>query len=135
MTSRSGALATKNLSAEAKSIMDYMKTEFAKFKTEVSEDINNLRSDFTDLRELLAPKLKEIDDLKMHFTCLEDKVRKLENTIDEADAYERRDTVIIAGTGLPVSSQGENCGAIVQQLVKDHLSLEIQISDINTAHR
>ena len=71
MTSRSGALATKNLSAEAKSIMDYMKTEFAKFKTEVSEDINNLRSDFTDLRELLAPKLIEVDDLKIYFTCFE----------------------------------------------------------------
>ena len=49
--------------------MDYMKTEFAKFKTEVSEDINNLRSDFTDLRELLALKFKEVNDVKMHFTC------------------------------------------------------------------
>ena len=54
--------------------MDYMKTEFAKFKTEVSEGHNKLRSDFTDLRKLLAPKLKEVDDLKMHFKYLEDKV-------------------------------------------------------------
>ena len=34
----------------------------------------------------------------MHFTCHEDKVRKLQNTIDEADAYVRRDTVINAGS-------------------------------------
>ena len=61
--------------------------------------------------------LKEVDNLKMHFTCLEDKFRKLENIIDEVDAYERRDNVIIAGTGLSMSSQGVNCEAVVQKLV------------------
>ena len=110
-----------------------MKTGFAKFKTEVSEDLNKLRSNFAELRELLDPKLKEVDDLKMHLPCLEGKVRKLENTIDEGDTYKRRDTVIIAGTALPMYSQGEKCGAIVQKLVKDHLSFEIQTLDINTA--
>ena len=69
ITSRTGSLPTKNLSAEAKFIMDYMKTEFAKFKNEMIEDLNKLRSDFTDLRELLALKFKEVNDVKMHFTC------------------------------------------------------------------
>ena len=41
----------------------------------------------------------------------------------------------IAGTGLPMSSQDENCGAILQKLVKDIFSLEIQISDISTAQK
>ena len=63
---------------------------------------------FTNLRELLTQTLK-VDDFKMQFTCLEDRVRKLQTTIDDADAYERRDAVIIAGLGLPTFSQGENC--------------------------
>ena len=59
-----------------------------------------MESGFADLREFIALKLKEIDDFSIYFTCLEDKVRKFENTIDEVDAYERHDTVIITGTGL-----------------------------------
>ena len=37
---------------------------------------------------------------------LEGHVRKLEVYIDDADAYERRDTIIITGLNLLVSLQG-----------------------------
>ena len=67
---------------------------------------------------------------------LESHVRNLEDYIEDADAYERRDTIIIiAGRNLPVSLQGENCGFLVQRLLTDHLSFEVETSDINTTHR
>ena len=68
-------------------------------------------------------KVSNIMTSSRQILCLEDKFRKLENTIDEADAYERRDSVTIACTGLPgrkFSSQAKNCGAIVQKRVKVH---------------
>ena len=62
---------------------------------------------------------------------LEDHVRKLEDNIKDADAYERRDTTIIFARNLSVSVQIENCGFLVRKLLRDHLSFKIQTSDIN----
>ena len=59
MSSRTGALANKNLSADCRGhvpTVDYIETDFLKFKTEVSEDLNNLRVlkiKFVSLKTLL----------------------------------------------------------------------------------
>ena len=127
-TRNMSAIPDLNVSGDAKVLLDYMKVEFNKF----TQELTNLRSDFYDL---LASKLKEVDDLKVQVVSLEKHVKKLEDEVDSANAYERRDVVIFSGKGLPACTQGENCSAVVQKLVKDNLSLELDMSDISTAHR
>ena len=112
---------------EAKSIMEHVKTEFEKLTTDQYDELQKLREGFRNMRdqftELLSSKFKEVDNLKQQTVSLESHVRKLE----DADAYERRDTIIIiAGRNLPVSLQGVNCCFFVQKLRKDYLSFEIQ---------
>ena len=55
--------------------------------------------------------------------------------MDDNDAYERRDTIIIAGQGIPEVSQGEICSNVVRNLIQEKLNIVIQNNDISTAHR
>ena len=63
------------------------------------------------------------------------KVEKLESYIDDADAYERRDTVILSGSALPAATIGENCNEVTRQILKRELNMEIPLTEINTCHR
>ena len=42
----------------------------------------------------------------------------LEANMDDNDAYERRDTMMIAGQGIPEVSQGEICSNVLINLIK-----------------
>ena len=59
----------------------------------------------------------------------------LEERHDEADNYERRDTMLIAGDGVPHVTAGENCNALVCSMVKEKLKIIISPNDISTSHR
>ena len=81
-----------------------------------------------DKSELIASLQDEVSHLKST-------ISKLEGRIDDADAYERRDTLIIAGEGVPVVTVGESCTSIVGDLIKHKLKINVAPGDISTAHR
>ena len=58
----------------------------------------------------------------------------MEEKLDEADAYERRDTVILSGQDLPTATDGER-SCDVCSLVKEKFKLNICSTDISTTHR
>ena len=68
-------------------------------------------------------------------SSLKNHVLKLESMIDESDAYERRDCLVLSGPAIPVVTPHENCSLIVQQLAKQNLNLVISSTDVSTAHR
>ena len=45
--------------------------------------------------------------------------------MDDNDAYERGDTIIIAGDGILEISEGEICSIVVKNLIKEKLNMEI----------
>ena len=57
----------------------------------------------------------------------------MENTIDDQESYERRDTVIFAGDTIPIATTGEKCANIVINLVKEKLGIEMPVNEMNTA--
>ena len=82
----------------------------------------------------LAEKTEKIQVLESQVKTLLNRVEKLEDAIDEGDAYERRDTLIISGEGSVVS-QDETPVDVICSLVKEKLKLNLHQSDISTAHR
>ena len=84
--------------------------------------------------ELLKVKNAEIGQLRKTVTALEERVDALEGKVDAADAYERRDTLIVSGS-VPNAEQGENCKSIVREMLKEKTRLSIDLSDISIAHR
>ena len=56
----------------------------------------------------------KINHLKTEVDLLKQKVNKMEEKLDEADAYERRDTVILSGQDLPTATDGErSCDGVL----------------------
>ena len=109
------------LTGENKSIVLVIVEEFRKMKTEFLDTITE--------------RNQEVDSLKNDVKELRAKVSELEQCVDQADAYERLDTIIVSGGSVPAFTNGENCSTILKVLIKKKLHLEISSSDINTANR
>lgn len=85
--------------------------------------------------EALTSKETRIEDLECEVRTLKMKLSRVEERVDDADAYERRDTLLITGDDVPVVRDGEVCCEVVRELIKDKLKLNIAQSDISTCHR
>ena len=119
--------------------IEKVKREFGEIVTEKINVINiSLLSEMERLRtefmETLHSKTREVDQLRGEVDMLKKKLSILEDNLDGAEAYERRDSIIVSG-GIPAEVSGENCVEIVRQIAKEKLKLEIATSDISTAHR
>jgi hypothetical protein len=105
----------------------------------ITKQFEELASKFEELKEEFRSKLSEkdrqVDCLQDEVEGLKSKVSILEDRIDDADAYERRDTIIFSGKSVPLVSDEENCAAIVGSIMKEKLKLVMAPSDISTAHR
>ena len=68
-------------------------------------------------------------------SALEVQLKQARNKIDDADQYERKDSVIISGNAVPPMAEEEDTHTLVQKLLKDHFNTDITLRDINTTHR
>lgn len=94
---------------------------------------------FTPLCDSLSKKLSvkdaRIDKLEQEVSYLRKYILSLEEKIDDSEAYERRDTVILSGSSVPVASDSENCSDLICDLVRDKVRVNLKSSDISVAHR
>ena len=94
---------------------------------------------FKEMKEDFQTKIEErdakISELSTEVKTLKDRVVKMEQLTDDADAYERRDTLILSGDKVPAFSVGENSSHLVQNLVKEELKINLPADGISTAHR
>ena len=98
-----------------------------------------LRVQFKQVREdfsnLMTSKYEEISLLKQEIAELKSVVSIIENSVDEADCYERRDTIILSGRLIPEVVDSENVATIARNLVKKYVNVTVPVTGINTAHR
>ena len=115
-------------SKDGKSLKAAFLTFLQEFPTKLLETVNSIREDNRVKDEKISNLEKTVDELSA-------KVLKLEEGLDDQEAYERRDTLIISGKNVPTVSPNENCPALVQKVVADNLNLSISSSDISVSHR
>ena len=106
-------------------VISAMKKEFHK----MSEDIK------TEFTALLSKRDEEIKTLQHEVVNLKKFVNKLESTIDDCEAIDKKDQIILSGPHIPVGSNEEDCVQIVRTVIKDRLKLDIPKTDIVFAHR
>ena len=94
--------------------------------------MSSMRTEFLSVINL---KNEVVGKLEGKVDALDAKVMKLESLVDDADACERMDSVIISGTAVPAVIQGEICAKIATNLVKEKLRLEMSSNELSTAHR
>ena len=83
----------------------------------LNEKLNSLSTEISafkqDIATMLSAKNDEIAGLKAQVCQLNNKVVTLENTLDNQDAYERKDTIIFSGDCIPPVTEGECCSKII----------------------
>ena len=102
------------------------------FEQRFQSSIADMKNEFTTQ---IALRDDKISNLESEVKLLNDKIKKIENNADDADAYERRDTVIFSGPALPDGTTTENCSDIVRNLTKTELKINLSCGDISTVHR
>ena len=122
----------KPTSKDGKELQPILMAMFKKFQENFVQMFNEMK---TEMKELLSSNSVEIKKLNEEVNSLRKEVSNLKGLIDDADSYERRDTLIFSGTKVPNSTNGEDCKRVLQELVKSELKIELQPSDISTAHR
>jgi len=119
-------LRTKATASQPDTVIDTSKLS-KEGKEIVSCIIAYFEKKFTEQEcEIIASKT-EIGELKT-------KIEKLENQIDDNNAYERRDTLVLSGN-IPPSTNDENCKSIIINKIRDELHMNINANDISIAHR
>ena len=117
----------ENLSSDTKLIIQTVERKIEEMKA----DFENLRREFNDRLDKKNLEILRLSDDNF----LRDRITKLENTMDEEDAYVRRDTIIISGNSVPEVTSGEICSDLAVHLIKDKLKLQLRETDISVAHR
>ena len=98
----------------------------------IERKIDKIVAKFT---EELNNRDKKIETLEQKVTQLQQNLGRLEEKLDEADAYERRDTIIFSGNDVLAAKTGEIVSDVVCAIVKDKLKIKMSPSDISTSHR
>ena len=87
------------------------------------------------LEENLTAKDKNLKEISDEILVLRKRVVELEDKIEDNESYERRDTVIVSGDGIPAVTDNEDSSKSVTQLIKDKINLIVNPVDIFVAHR
>ena len=125
-------LTQKDLSPDGKNIVRLLTAELAKVKEDFESKLEEMKTEFM---LLLNGKNEKIAELENENKSLRESVTKLENLVDDADAYERRDTLILSGPAIPIHQQGELAPQVVKSLVASEFRINVNEADISTAHR
>ena len=84
---------------------------------------------------LIQEKNNEVPSLEERVKSLEDKVEALQDSINENEAYERRDSLTLSVSSNPASLSAEICINLFKTIEANKLSLNISASDISVAQR
>ena len=129
--------------------INLLRNEFAELKKASDKRIASLQSSFAEVRNELLQRIdsleitfqnqlkqkdEELSTIKKENKILRTSIARLEEKIDDSEASERRDSLILSGE-LPTAVAGENCKQRALDLFKEKLRLDIQPSEISTAYR
>ena len=115
-----------------KSMIPVVVDLFKSFESKFTTILDDLKKSFLDFVQEYDEKL---EGLRSEVSTLEKKVSTLEEKIDENEAYERRDTLILSGKSIPHGSPNENSLEVVRKVLNDHLQYVLSPTDVSTAHR
>ena len=119
-------------SADGKFIVPAVTELFNSLEFKFDQMLKEFRNEFVNLFKQQDEKILKIQSENRE---LKQKLEKLESRIDENDAYERKDTVIVSGTAVPPVERNEDCATLACDLIKRNLNYVVLPTDISTVHR
>ena len=126
------------MSDECNAILSQMNEQFTSLKTEFSllkSELVSIKSRLDEFQNFKDEVNDKLSDNSTEIENLKGEISTLKSLIDDGDAYERKDTIILSGEKIPTAATGEHCPSLVQKLVKDELKINLPADAISTAHR
>lgn len=128
-----------SLAAKNQPIIPVLITIFASFREQLVNDLTSkfdsslstLKEEFYSICQAKDAKIKTLEEANNQLTK---KSAHMENKLDAADAYGRKDTVIISGA-VPGVAANEDSNSVVTKLVRDKLGYALDPKDISICHR
>ena len=113
----------------------------SRFRDEIMSDLSNSERRIVDAKtyrmDNLLLKMKEkdkvIDKSNNDVFILKATVSRLEDNIDQNDAFNKRETLVFSGKSLPTCSNSENMTQVLRKVLKDKLKFPLPKS--LTSHR
>ena len=102
------------------------------FETKYEEMFTSMKTEFL---AAITERDSKIVNMENETSLLKKRILALEDRIEENEAYERRDTLIISGSSIPPAQENENCSLAVRNLFKDKLNVVVSEGDISVSHR
>ena len=98
---------------------------------------NKFETMFAELKNELASSLEEKDrKVQSEVAVLKKQISKLEERMEDSEAYERRDAIIVSGSKVPApTGDTDNSVQVFRNLTRQHLNLSIPENEISIAHR
>ena len=118
--------------SDCKKLIPTLKSLFESMDMKFEEKLDQFTQNFFDK---LKQKDEQIAELRSEVSSLKTIVHKLEDQLDDNDAYERRDTLIFSGSSLPTANENENCAEIIRNLAQEKLRIILPQDGISACHR
>ena len=83
----------------------------------------------------LAEKDCILEQLTSEVSNLKKKIMLMDDRVEDADAYERRDTIIVSGKDLLSATDKEDTTQIVSSLLRDKVGYFLRNNEVSVAHR
>ena len=122
----------KKSSMSFESLSDKLSEDGKLIVSSITLELQKMRDEFI---KLLEEKDAKIGCLEGEIAALKGKVAKLESRVDGADAFERKNTLILSGKDVPNAASGEVPVNIVCETIKIKLKVKISPSDVADAFR
>ena len=119
-------------SKDGKTLLPFLVSFFQSFQDRNEFVLNETKEEFL---KVCKEKDEQIVKLQTQVNVLNKKIEKLEDQVDENEAYERRDTLIFSGSKVPAEVQDEKCDSVVLKLLENELKYKVSPNDISVAHR
>ena len=103
-------------------------------KVEVNE-LRSMKSEMVEMKALLAERNLIVSNLEEELANVKNKCKKMENLIDDEDAYVRRESLIFSGSMVTNADKNENCSTFIRDKIKDKMRIILKPEDISVTHR
>ena len=117
---------------DGKKLVPALITVFESFQYKFVEMVDTLK---TDIINVTKEQDLKITSLQKEVFKLNKKVSDLEDKIDDQEAYERREQLLISGPAVPAYNKNEDPKKLVSDIIKSKLNIELCNADISCAHR
>ena len=117
---------------DCKALIPALVSFFQTFEFNMKKEITDMKNEFL---AAVAEKEEKVSALKLQNDLLKKRVDALEERIEENEAYERRDSLIISGSTIPPANNDEDCSSIVRDLLLRQVNLNVREQEISVTHR